>query len=330
MGLSEDDLIARFFAPMAGPAALNLVDDAGLLTVPPGFELVLTKDALAAGVHFFADDPPESIARKALGVNLSDLAAKGSTPLGFLLAIALPPDWTDAWLAAFTRALAEAAQTSACPLIGGDTVSTPGPLVLSITALGVVPQGGMVRRTGARAGDAIFVSGTIGDGALGLQVRIADRTQGASWVGALDPAFRAHLRDRYWHPVPRLGLATALRQAHGAMDVSDGLVGDCGKMLRVSGVSGTIEVERVPLSPAARAAVDLDPSLIETVLTGGDDYEVLASVPPHQAAAFEAAALAAGIVVTRIGEVTAGTAPLVVLDTVGTPMTFRRNAFSHT
>ncbi len=186
MEVSEDDLIARWFAPLAGPAGLGLHDDAGLVAVPPGQELVVTKDALVAGVHFFAQDPPASIAHKALGVNLSDLAAKAARPLGFLLAIALPPEWTTGWLDGFAEGLAGLAAHAGCPLIGGDTVSTRGPLVLSITALGLVAEGRMLRRTGARAGDHLYVSGTIGDGALGLQIRRAELEGGhAPWIDAL-------------------------------------------------------------------------------------------------------------------------------------------------
>lgn len=328
---SEDELIARYFAPLAGPAGLGLRDDAGLVAVPAGFELVVTKDAVVAGVHLFDDDPPDAIARKALGVNLSDLAAKAAEPLGFLLAIALPQGWTEDWLAAFAAGLGAAAGEHGCPLIGGDTVATAGPLLLSVTALGLVPQGGMLRRTGARPGDRIYVSGSIGDGALGLAVRQAERG-GASppWIAALDEPSRRALRDRYWSPVPRLALRAALAEASGGMDVSDGLVGDLAKMLRVSGVSGRLDAARLPLSGAASAAVGLDPRLRDTILTGGDDYEVLASVPADRALAYEAAAAAAGVPVTWIGEVLPGTAPLVVVDARGAPLRFRRSSFSHT
>lgn len=328
---AEDDLIARFFAPLAGPAGLGLRDDAGLVAVPAGFELVVTKDALAAGVHFFPDDPAGAIACKALGVNLSDLAAKAAVPLGFLLAIALPRGWTEDWLAAFADALGTTASEHRCPLIGGDTVATPGGLVLSITALGLVPQGTMLRRTGARPGDRIYVSGSIGDGALGLTVRQVERGgAGPPWVAALEESSRSWLRDRYFYPAPRLALRAALSQASGGMDVSDGLVGDLAKMLRVSGVSGRLDAARVPLSAAAAAALSLDPKLRDTILTGGDDYEVLASVPPERAVAFEAAASTAGVPVSWIGEVQAGSAPLVVVDAAGAPLTFRRSSFSHT
>ena len=191
----EFELIARHFAPIAGPGGLGLIDDAGLLRPARGYEIVVTADALVAGVHFFPDDPPGSIARKALAVNLSDLAAKGAKPDGFVLALALPKGWTEGWLAAFAAGLKQAADEGACPLIGGDTVSTPGPLTLTITAFGSVPAGRMVLRSGAKRGDVLAVSGTIGDGALG-------------WRGSHPPIagsspIAISIRSRAWGSPPR-------------------------------------------------------------------------------------------------------------------------------
>jgi thiamine-monophosphate kinase len=319
---SEDDLIARYFAPLAGPEGLGLRDDAALLTPAPGCDLVLTKDALVAGVHFFADDPPGAIARKALRVNLSDLAAKGAEPVGFLIALALPGDWTAEWLEAFARGLGEDAAACRCPLFGGDTVKTPGPLMVSITALGRVEHGRMVARTGVRAGDMLYVSGAIGDAALGLKLRQGSLTLGAE--------YRAYLRDRYLLPQPRLALAPVLRRfAHGGMDVSDGFVGDLAKMLRVSGVTAEVELARLPLSAAAHAAIARDPKLFAIAATGGDDYEILASVAPQQAAAFEAAAVEAGVAVTRVGQAVAGVGPPRFFGRDGAEAVFERGAFSH-
>ena len=327
----EDDLIARFFRPMAGQAALGLLDDAALLRPPTGHDLVVTKDALVAGVHFFPDDPPASIAVKALGVNLSDLAAKRARPLGFLLALALPKPWLDAWIEPFARGLEAAAARSGCPLIGGDTVATPGPLTLSITAIGAVEPGSMVPRTGARAGDILYVSGSIGDAALGLQLRLGERGEAPmpSWAAALSEAEQAYLRDRYLHPQPRLGLHGALAHARAGMDVSDGLVGDAAKMLAASGVAGRLDLSRVPLSPAARAALRSSAAAMEIAVTGGDDYEILAAVGPSVASAFEAAAAAAGITVTPVGAVRAPPGGLDVVDGADTPVVFARPSFSH-
>lgn len=327
---AEDDLIARHFAPLAGAGGLGLEDDAALLAVPAGQEIVLTKDMLVAGIHFFADDPPGSIARKALRVNLSDLAAKGAEPLGFLLGLGLPDslkgDGLETWLAAFAASLGEDARAFACPLLGGDTVASPEHLTLSITALGMVPAGRMLRRTAAKPGDAIYVTGTIGDAALGLQARLKPD---AAWVSKLAPEHKAHLLERYLHPQPRNALAKILRRhAHAAMDVSDGLAGDLARMMRVSGVGADVVLDDVPLSPAARAALMADPALAQMVFTGGDDYEILCTVPPVAEAEFIQSATTAGIAATRIGTVT-DKAAHVRFHRQGAEIRFARGSYSH-
>ncbi|MFG1393234.1 thiamine-phosphate kinase [Xanthobacter agilis] len=323
----EDRFIARFFRPVAGaPEALGLQDDAALLTPPDGTDLVLTTDALVAGVHFFPDDAPASVARKALRVNLSDLAAKGAHPLGALLTLAVPKDIPEAWMEAFADALGADATAYGCPLLGGDTVSTPGPVTLSITAFGAVPKGAFVPRTGARPGQAILVSGTIGDAALGLLLRQAPEREA---FARLSDDKRAHLLDRYLHPQPRLALALALRaHAAAAMDVSDGLVGDLAKMLAASGCGGRIEAHRVPLSAAAATAVGHDAALRVTALTGGDDYEILACVPHTAVHGFVLAAARAGVPVALIGE-TRTEAGLDVLDASGRPLDLGVGSYSH-
>jgi len=319
----EDELIARFFAPLAGPAGLGLKDDAALLVPPPGADLVLTTDALVAGVHFFGDDRPDLIARKALRVNLSDLAAKGARPLGFLLSLALPEDWRTEWLAAFAAGLADDAAAYGCPLAGGDTVSTPGPLMLSVAAFGAVPSGRMVARSGARPGDRLYVTGTIGDSAIGLQIRKGKGPR-------LSPADRQSLLDRYLLPQPRLALAPAMSaHATGGMDVSDGFVGDLTKMLTASGVTARVLVWRLPLSPAARAAIAADPDLFAVAATGGDDYELLASVAPEAAPGFEVDAAAAGIRVTLVGNAVEGAAPPCFVGPDGGQVTFPLGSYSH-
>ncbi|WP_186420723.1 thiamine-phosphate kinase [Bosea sp. CS1GBMeth4] len=322
----EFELIARYFAPIAGSGGLGLIDDAALLRPARGYELVVTADALVAGVHFFADDPPASIGRKALGVNLSDLAAKGARPDGFVLTLALPKGWTEDWLAGFARGLAAMAGEGGCPLIGGDTVATPGPLTLSITAFGSVPAGRMLLRSGAKPGDVVAVTGTIGDGALGLEAHRPDRP---AWVGRLSEADRAFLADRYLHPRPRTALAAALQShASAAMDVSDGLVGDLAKLLAASKAGAEIDLDAVPVSPAARSAVMAVPALAELAWTGGDDYEILCTVPEREYPSLGAAAEAAGIGLTRIGRVTAEAGGVRYTE-AGRPRTFARGSFAH-
>lgn len=323
----EDRIIARFFRPIAAaPGARGLADDAALLTPPEGCDLVLTKDAIVAGVHFFADDPPASIGRKLLGVNVSDLAAKGARPLGALLAMALPRETGEDWIAGFAAGLGAACADWGCPLLGGDTVSTPGPVTLTLTALGTVPKGGFVPRTGAKPGEVLVVSGTIGDAALGLKLRLAPSGRG---FATLPEDARDFLRERYLHPRPRLALAGALRaNASAAMDISDGLVGDVAKMLAVSGCGGVLRAGEVPLSPAAKAVVEADGALLRAALTGGDDYEIAASLPPARVDAFITAAAAAGVPVTVIGE-TRAEPGLVVRDGAGRMMDLGAGRFSH-
>ncbi|MBF9195151.1 thiamine-phosphate kinase [Microvirga terrestris] len=299
---SEDSLIARFFAPIAGEGALGLKDDAARLTPKPGHDLILTTDALVARVHFLPEDSPGSIARKALGVNVSDLAAKGADPAGFLLSLALPDDWTEDWLADFADGLGQASHDFSCPLLGGDTVKARGPLTLSVTAVGQVPTGRMVQRTTAQVGDLICVTGTIGDAALGLKLRSAP-----AWSESLSPDEKAHLADRYLHPRPRHQLAATLRDhASAAMDVSDGLAGDLAKMMMASGVSALVEADQVPLSAAAAEAVQASSELFDLALTGGDDYEILCTVPQKSLDSFRQEADRIGISLSVIGRVVAG------------------------
>jgi thiamine-monophosphate kinase len=327
-GSAESRLIARYFKPLAThPGAFGLADDAAAITPPAGHDLVLKTDGLIGGVHFFSDDPPDGVARKALRVNLSDLAAKGAAPLGFLLAIALPKNFSENWLAAFARGLGEDADAYKCPLLGGDTDRTPGPISISVSAFGSLPSGTMVRRSGATAGDRVFVTGTIGDAALGLRLR---QDAGLAKAWKLDDAMSDHLVARYRVPQPRMALAELVRaNAAAAMDVSDGLAGDLGKLCRASVVSAEIDVARIPLSPAAARALAADPALIEPILTGGEDYEILGAMAPDCIDDFRAAAQRHGIAVTDIGRMVDGDTPPRFLDREGRPLTFARPAYSH-
>jgi thiamine-monophosphate kinase len=322
---AEDRLIARFFKPLAThPGALGLSDDAAFITPPPGCDLVLKTDAIIGGVHFFADDAAHTVASKALRVNLSDLAAKGARPLGFLLSLALPKDIDDGWLADFAQGLRGDAVLFACPLFGGDTDRTPGPVTIAIAMFGSVPEGTMVRRAGAKPGDRVFVSGTIGDAVLGLALR---KGAGADWK--LATAQRQHLVSRYLLPQPRNALAEAVRShASAAMDVSDGLAGDFAKLCRVSSVAAEIEVARLPLSDAAKAVLAADPGMLEPALTGGDDYEIVCTVPANKAEGFRVAAQAANVAVSEIGHIVAGEGAR-FLGTGGKALSFKRASFSH-
>jgi thiamine-monophosphate kinase len=319
---AEDRLIARFFAPIAThPSALGLSDDAAFIKPPPGCDLVLTTDAIVGGVHFFTDDAAQSVAGKALRVNLSDLAAKGAKPLGFLLSLALPKEAGDEWLAGFAEGLRGDTVLFGCPLFGGDTVRTSGPVTISIAMFGSVPEGTMVRRAGARPSDRVFVSGSIGDAAMGLSLR-----KGAAWK--LADAQRQHLMSRYLLPQPRNALAEAVRMhASSAMDVSDGLAGDVAKLCQASGVAADIDASKVPLSDAAKAVLAAEPTLHETALTGGDDYEIVCTVPAAKAESFRAAAKTANVAVTEIGEIKAGEGARFLAD--GKPLAFTRASFSH-
>jgi thiamine-monophosphate kinase len=322
----EDSLISRYFRPLAtDPGAFNLGDDAAVLKAL-GEDIVVTTDAIVEGVHFLPDDPPDTVARKALRVNLSDLAAKGASPAGFVLTLALRSA-DDAWLTAFARGLGEDAGLFRCPLLGGDTVSTPGPLMISITAFGRVPAGRMVHRSGAKRGDRVVVTGTIGDAALGLDIL---RGGAVAAVLADDAAAKAMLVGRYRIPQPRNALAQAVRDhASAAMDVSDGLAGDLAKLCAASGVSAVIDAPGIPLSAAAAALLARGSVGIETIVSGGDDYEVLCAIPENRLAAFTRAAGSAGVAVTSIGAVIAGVSGPNFLDAQGNEIGLKRLSYSH-
>ncbi len=297
--MREFDLIARHFARLAGPGSLGLTDDAALLTPPPGRQLVISADALVAGVHFFPHDPADLIARKLLRVNLSDLAAMGATPWCYLLTLSAPRDTPETWFASFAAGLAADQQEFGITLVGGDTTSTPGPFSLTATVMGHVAPGQALRRR-------------VGDAALGLLAR----------QGSLpDPDF--YLRDRYLIPRPRLGLPLS-GIATAAMDVSDGLVQDLGHLCRASALGAVIQVTQVPLSPQAARADNLP-----KCLTGGDDYELLLAVPPGREAALRAACASGNVAITQIGYFTSDPGGVSVLASDGTAMHLPIQGWSH-
>jgi len=320
----EFALIARLFAPLAkdAPGAYGLLDDAATIALPAGEELVVTKDLIVEGVHYLADDPPDLIARKLVRVNVSDLAAKGAKPFAYMLGVMLPSRLDLRWLEAFAAGLAADQARYGMNLIGGDTTAGEGPAVFSLTAFGTLPAGTILRRGGARAGDRVYVSGTLGDAALGLRVLRGE-------LPTLGVPERDALIARYRLPEPRPELGGRLRGiAHAALDVSDGLVADLGHLCAVSQVGAEIEASALPLSSAARLALKQDAGLIEAILAGGDDYEILFAAPPAAKATIEAAAQASGVAVRSIGRITAGQG-VIVHTPDGTLMALKGGGFRH-
>jgi thiamine-monophosphate kinase len=312
----EFELIAELFAPLTrgAPAALGLLDDAALIRPRRGHELVVTSDGLVEGVHFLAADPPDTIARKALRVNLSDLAAKGAEPIGYFLTLMLPEDRSFAWLKTFAGGLARDGDCFEVPLLGGDTTGTPGPLALSITALGTVPSGRMIQRSGAKAGDLVFVSGTIGGAGAGLELAQASRSEPAELVA------------RYRVPEPRLRLGQALRGlASAGLDVSDGLIADLGHIAEVSGVGIEVSAELLPLAPALRRHWGSEAAVRAAVC--GDDYELAFTAPASLRARVKDAAEVTGTAVTEIGRVERGAGVRLLVE--GQPQPLAKAGWRH-
>ena len=298
----EFELIARYFAPLARTfsGAGGLASDNAFLPADARHDTAVKTDTIVAGVHFLANETPERVAAKALRVCLSDLAAGGAAPLAYQLSLALPKGWQERWVAHFARGLAADQRRYGIVLCGGDTVVTPGPLTITITAFGRVPRGKGLGRAGARAGDELWASGTIGDGALGLLAARGD-------LKRLDAGDRKALEERYRLPRPRIALGRQLIGiARAAADVSDGLLADAGHVAAASRLAAHIERGWVPLSAAARRALAIDPALWAKVLGGGDDYELVIAVPARRAGALRAAAQLARVEVTRIGYMTVG------------------------
>jgi len=323
-GLDEFSLIARYFAPLAAchPGALGLTDDAALIDGPQGRQWAVTADAMVAGVHFLPDDPPDLIARKLIRVNLSDLAAMGAKPFAILLASCFPRDLDGDWLERFASGLKTDCEAFSIALIGGDTVATPGPLTLALTAIGDVASGSALLRSNARSGDDIWVSGAIGDAAFGLLVGLGE-------AASLAPAARQSLLNRYQLPSPRVTLGPALiGLAHAAMDISDGLVADLGHICHVSKVGAVIEADKVPTSSAVRAAMAAGLGGLERVLTGGDDYELLFTASPDQRGALERLGRTLDLSLTAIGRIIDGQ-DVRVIDAFGQTQALSDGGYRH-
>lgn len=311
--------------PLTGgrPEALGLTDDVALIQGPAGHQWAITKDAMVAGVHFFPDDPPELIARKLVRVNLSDLASKGAEPEFLLLATCFPQDVDAAWLERFASGLKADCEEFKVAVIGGDTVATPGPLVLALTAVGRLPENTALLRSNARSGDHIWLSGSLGDAAFGLLVAKGERKT----LSDTDADF---LLDRYRLPRPRVTLGPRLRGlAHAGMDVSDGLLGDLGHLCRASGLAAEIEADSLPLSIAARAALDAGLGAgLSTIVSGGDDYEILFTAPPDSDRALSGLAAELDLPLTRIGRIKPGQG-VVLLDGAGKTLDMGQGGYRH-
>jgi thiamine-monophosphate kinase len=298
--LGEFERIRHFFAPLAGPGGLGLLDDAALIDCRAGQRLVVTADAIVAGVHYLPNDPPDLVARKLLRVNLSDLAAMGARPLHYLLTTALPASLGPDWIAGFARGLAEDQRRFGIDLLGGDSVATSGPAVLSLTAIGEVAAGMGIRRSGARAGDLVWVSGTIGDAFLGLAVLRGAYPQ-------LAPEYRAELIGRFQVPNPRIDLGCRLAGIARAMiDISDGLIADLGHICETSRVAAVIELASLPLSSAARVVVDREPGPRTRLAAEGDDYELLFTAPADASQVIGDMSSTLGLLITKIGRIEPG------------------------
>lgn len=320
--LDEFEIIARYFKPLAAgcAGALGLSDDAASLRVGAGRELIVTADALVSGVHFLPQDSPDLVARKMLRVNLSDLAAKGAEPTVYFMTLALGPEVDEPWIASFADGLAQDQKEFGVSLAGGDTTSTPGRTTLSVTAMGEVAEGKALRRNAACAGDAVWVSGTIGDGALGLAVARGE-LKGTGEEAAL--------ADRYRLPRPRMALGPRLvGVAHAAMDVSDGLVGDLRHICAASNLGAVVDAALVPLSDAARVLLTREPPLLRTLLTGGDDYEILFTASAARAPDIIALAAGIGLPLTRIGRMVEGSG-VIVRDAAGAPIETGPGGYRH-
>jgi thiamine-monophosphate kinase len=320
--LSEFERIKRFFAPLAAAGALGLVDDVALIDGPPGEQYVLKTDAIVEGIDFLPGTAPELVAKKLLRVNLSDLAAKGATPMGYLLVTALPKSLDDGWLGGFAAGLAADQAAFGIGLLGGDMSAIDGPITLTLAAIGRIPTGRAVLRSGARAGDLVYASGTLGDAALGLAV-----LQGQ--LALPDADARAFLIDRYHLPQPRLELGRRLVGiAHAMLDISDGLVADLGHLADASKVAAVVEAAKLPLSPAARPAVEGERQWLMAALGGGDDYELLFTAPAGAEAEISALARESGTAVTAIGRIEAGSG-VRVLDAHGAPLPIAKPGYRH-
>jgi len=324
--MDEFDFIATHLAPLAGPGGLGLKDDAAWLKPSAGKDLILTKDTMVEGVHFPTGHYGGDTAEKLLRVNLSDLAAKGASPIGYLLAIAWPKDIEPRFFQGFASGLRDVQDAYDFKLLGGDTTTIDGPMVVSATLIGEVPEGTMVKRSGAKAGDDIWVTGTIGDAYLGLQTVLGEALEPKPHADAL-----WHFEEAYYRPDPRLLFRKSLRQyASACADISDGFVADAGHVAKASGVSFVIDADKIPLSSAAGAWLAGQAEQNEafkTLITAGDDYELIFSALPDNASAIRKAAKTIGLRLSKVGTAKSGEGVTVMSD--GKAMRFSKTGHTH-
>ena len=327
--LSETDLIDTYFRPLTkgDNAALNLQDDAALLSPPDGHELVISKDLFIEGVHFLPQDSAANIGFKALAVNISDMNAKAASPMGFFLGLALPKPPTPDWMQDFCKSLEVLGNAFNCPLLGGDITGSKAELSISITIIGSVERGKMVKRSTANIGDQLFVTGSVGDAVLGFQVMQDPNLQQKWQLTDEEVKFVIH---RYCHPIPRGGANALIKQhASAAMDLSDGLYSDLEKLCTASEKSADIALESIPLSEPLQKAIKIDPSLRDLALSWGDDYEILAAIPEDKAPAFSKDAMFSGVTLTKIGIITAEKTEPRYLDVNGQEQTITSGQYRH-
>ena len=317
-GKGEFGRIRELLAQLAGKGSLGLQDDAGLLSVIPGHKIVVTTDTIVSGVHFFGNENPEDIAGKLLRVNLSDLAAMGALPLSYTLNWSLPKEFGDEWVASFCSGLKTQQELFGIYLLGGDSTSTSGPACLTATLFGYVPSGQVTSRAGATVGEIIFVSGTIGDSALGLLAM-----QGK--LGGIDKLLEKELCSRYRIPEPRIQLGLALRnKASAVADISDGLIADIGHLTKLAGLGAEIKISEIPLSDGARAALDVNDDLWHVIVSGGDDYELVFTGK----ADLQDVLMDVGVNITAIGKIIAGKS-VRLIDANGGDIRIKRTGYRH-
>ncbi|MEP1092039.1 MAG: thiamine-phosphate kinase [Rhizobiaceae bacterium] len=318
----EFDWISTYLAPLAAKNSFGLRDDAALLDVPDGQSLIVTQDAIAESIHFLPDDPLDQVAQKALRVNISDIVAKGGRPHSYSLALGIPDHWRDADMARFAEGLAADNDYYGLSLTGGDTYRSPGQLTIAVTMFAMIDRRNYRSRIGAKQGDLIFVTGTIGNSALGLK----------AVTGALDvqSADREFLINAYRRPDPPLAAAGAVSQfASASMDISDGLIGDCRKLCSASQVAAVVYRDKLPLSDVANKLIAKDQSLWSSILAGGDDYQVLCTVNPADADAFAQCLAEKNTEATQIGTIKAANNAGVALDIDGVEVSIEQDSYTH-